>query len=130
MQIAVALFVPFAIYRLITFTHIDIDSLLAGIEVFIVIVICILYFFEQVTGENQEILMNAEPLFAKPDFWMMAGIIVYMSGTFFFLILSTSMTEQQQHSYWILQYSFNTLKNVFFCISIIIAARKSTKTLT
>jgi len=50
-------------------------------------------------------------------FWIVSGIVFYLSGSFFFNILDESSGAQIQN-YWFYSYSFDIVKNILFSFAL------------
>jgi hypothetical protein len=97
-----------------------------GVQSISLVFFCLFYFYDQLVSMNDN--SPTIPLTAKIEFWIIAGILIYKSSTFFLQILSNSLTVEQKIYYWNFLYVANIVKNLFFCIGIYIAARKNTPT--
>lgn len=55
-------------------------------------------------------------------FWLMIGIMSYLSCTFFFNIMASSVDYNSLKPYWYITYIFELIKNIFFGIALVILA--------
>lgn len=100
----------------------EFDSLPTGIESLILISITIL-----ILKEN---LNNIDAL-NKASTWIFFGFIVYFSGSLFLFVLSQKNIHNSEFSdlYAIITATLNILKNIIFCIAIIIEKNSRKQTL-
>lgn len=89
------------------------DSITSGIECIILLFLCISYLFTQLRGSN------SLKIYFTFDFWVVITFLIYFSGTFFLYILAQSMGRDIafQKQYFIINISFNILKNILLCIA-------------
>lgn len=85
--------------------------MIVSLETIIVIIACISVFFEQVT--NPQSLF----IYSTPTFWIIVGILFYLSGTFFISLVLPQLSPEETAKYWPLNWVFNTLKNIAFSIA-------------
>ena len=81
----------------------------AGMAVILIIGYSFLLFHEWLTDDPLELI------YAKADFWITLGCLVYLSGSFFFFITVGRRWEQN----WILHSVCNLIKNVLFTVAMI-----------
>jgi hypothetical protein len=93
------------------------DSFSIGIETILIFIYISFFFYESFKN------LTDEHIYTKPCFWVTIGMLVYLGGTFFFNILLNHMDQSQVAKYWYLTYIADTIKNVFFCVAMIIYAR-------
>ena len=115
------LFICFLAYDYLNNRPGRLDSIAVGVET-ILIFIYISFFFYQTFKS-----VNDEYIFSQANFWLSLGILIYLGGTFFFNILVNHIDETQTAKYWFLTYIADTIKNLFFCVSIIVYARNRHK---
>jgi len=99
------------------------DSFTSGIESIIIILFCIYYLFSQIKGSNN--LM----IYSTFNFWVVITFLIYFSGTFFLYI----MTENTFHDihfqklYFIINISFNILKNILLSVAMTMKTNSTNK---
>lgn len=114
--------VPFLWIGFIVFEFIDLifinkgkgfDSFAMGIESIIVLFLCISYLFLQLRRSNSFII------YSTFNFWVVITFLMYFSGTFFLYIFAESMAKNVafQKQYFIINISFNILKNILLCVA-------------
>ena len=67
----------------------NIDSISITIEYLFIIAYCLIYFFEELNEPNTTII------YTSYKFWIVLGILIYSTGTFFFFMQSSELTEAQ-----------------------------------
>jgi hypothetical protein len=114
--------VPFIWLGFILFAFIDLfyvnggrgfDSFTSGIESIIIILLCVYYLFSQIKGSNTLLI------YSTFDFWVVIAFLIYFSGTFFLYLMTDKMMRSShfQQLYFIINISFNILKNILLSIA-------------
>jgi predicted membrane channel-forming protein YqfA (hemolysin III family) len=105
-------FVVFAIsYAYISYEKDTYYATIASVETIIVIIACILVFFEQITHPQSLFIYSTDV------FWIIAGILFYLSGIFFLSLVLPQLSDKETEKYWSLNLVFNILKNILFAIA-------------
>lgn len=118
------LFILFSLYQLFSTSSINenslsIDSLSITVENLILICFALLYFYEQL-AEPQESFV-----YSSYRFWIILGILIYSTGTFFFFLQSDSLTDEQWDDWSLINYFCTILKIIFFSIAILMKKESS-----
>lgn len=124
--------VPFLWISFVVFEFIDLifinkgvgfDSFTSGIESIIILFLCISYLFIQLRGSN------SLTIYSTFDFWVVITFLIYFSGTFFLYILAESMSTNLafRKQYFIINITFNILKNILLCIAMTMKLNESVK---
>lgn len=92
-------------------SHLSFDSIPVTIESILVISLCIYYFFEQLNK------MQHEFIYSKPEFWAVAGIMLYLAGTFFLFVQAGALSHTTQITFWVINLGCNVLKNIMFAVA-------------
>jgi hypothetical protein len=92
----------------------EIDSIPLAISSIILISCSLVYFFE--TIQTPEISF----IYSKPSFWVVVGIMIYFSGTFFLFLQYENLSDTDKKTFWIINMFCLILKNIFFSISFIL----------
>jgi len=108
------LFIVFCLYNIINEPIRVFDSVQASIESILVLVYCIIYFYEQL---NQPQLSF---IYTKYTFWLITGVLVYLSGTFFLYAFAVNLPDQTRVNWWAINLVCTILKNVLFTVAILI----------
>jgi len=64
----------------------EFDSFSAGLETILIVIFCILYFFEKMRVPDSLFI------YKSAAFWMVTSFLIYSSGTFFLLLYVNSLT--------------------------------------
>jgi len=94
------------------------DSVPIGIETILLLFFSVLLFAEQFK------ITKTDTIYSNPWFFIAIGIVIYLSGSFFFNILANNIDIETTGKYWFFTYIFETIKNMLFAISIFIIAKK------
>jgi hypothetical protein len=114
-------YIIFLIFYFFTSRYRTIDSIPIGIETILIFLYTIYYLYEQFKNPEVQFLNRTF------SFWLVIGIVIYLSGSFFIYILANHIPYKELIKYWFLTYVFDIIKNIFFAISIYIYANHSTK---
>lgn len=114
-------FIYFLIHDYLSNQPGQLDSLSVGIETVLILIYISFFLYQSFKSVNNEYIFN------QPGFWLSLGILIYLGGTFFFNILVNHIDEAQITKYWFLTYIADTIKNLFFCVSIIVYSRNHHK---
>lgn len=90
------------------------DSLPASIESLIIIVFCLFYFYEQISIPTVSII------YSNSTFWVIIGILFYLSGTLFLFLYVASLPDKEVFSLWIINNVFNILIKILFTIAFLL----------
>jgi hypothetical protein len=99
------------------------DSFASGIEFIIIIILCIYYLFSQIKGSNNLLI------YSTFNFWVIITFLIYFSGTFFLYLMADSMRENIhfQKLYFIINISFNILKNILLSVAMTMKTNSTNK---
>lgn len=92
----------------------EIDSLSISVEYIIIIIFCILYFYEEIN------IPQATFIYSTKAFWLITGILIYSTGTFFLFLFSDNLTDEEWNKWSIINSVFTILKNACFGIAVTI----------
>jgi hypothetical protein len=97
------------------------SSIIAGVENVLIIAMCIYYFFDQLKESNTLLI------YSSINFWIIISFLIYLSGTFFLYIYSDSMLSNPvfRKQYYIINFSFNILKNVLLGVAMLMKPNKN-----
>lgn len=113
------LFYGFAIYNFVNGPKKSFDTLPASIECVLVILYCILCFFEQM--RNPEVSF----IYSSKVFWITTAILLYLAATLFLFISTAYFTLEERAIYWSINFISNILKNILLSIAFILPKHKS-----
>lgn len=111
------LFTAFCLYNIFGQPIDKFDSVQASLESILVIAYCIIYFYEQL---NQP---QISFIYLSYTFWIVTGILIYLSGTFFLYAFATDIPSEARINYWIINLICTMLKNVLFAAAILIQTK-------
>ncbi|MFL5788804.1 MAG: hypothetical protein ACJ748_12170 [Flavisolibacter sp.] len=112
------LFVLFLIVYYCTTKPRSIDSIPIGLETIIILLYSFYYLYEQMNNTANLFIYN------KYQFWIVTGIMIYLSGSFFIYIFANQIDRKLLMRFWFLTNAFYVLKNVFFAIGILIHVKQ------
>lgn len=92
----------------------EIDAIPLAVSSLILIFGSLVYFFE--TIQTPEVSF----IYSKPSFWVVVGIMIYFSGTFFLFLQYENLSDNDKRTFWIINMFCLILKNIFFSISFIL----------
>jgi hypothetical protein len=117
---AFILFAGILFYLSLTLKN-SIDSISITVEYILVIAFALFYFFEEISYPNTAFI------YFSYKFWVVVGILIYSTGTFFFFMYSSSLDGEEWNNWSIINYVFTIIKNALFSIAVIIARKESKK---
>jgi hypothetical protein len=95
-----------------------IDSFPIGVETIIVLIYSFYYLYEQMN------IVDETFIYERFHFWMVIGIMIFLSGSFFVYIFANQVDYQILLDYWFLTYLFYVIKNAFVIIGIYLYAKE------
>ena len=120
-KIIVGVSVLYFIYWLIYFIqnfiksqNTSFDAVPASIESILITIFCLLFLFEQISNTQDYFL------YLSPNFWIVLAFFIYMSGTLFLFIVSTSISVNEKNQYWIINNICNIITNILVSIAFVI----------
>lgn len=112
------LFYGFAIINIINRQNNSFDSLPASIESVLVILFCILFFYEEL--KNTDVTF----IYSSKVFWVTTAVLIYLAATLFLFISTAYFTMEERDAYWSINYISNILKNILLTIAFILPRPK------
>jgi hypothetical protein len=114
------LFVIYAIFDIFQSKSSSFDSFPIGVECILIITYSIYYLFEKINEPDSLFLYNT------PMFWVVVGLILYFSGTFFLYIYGQNNLNDPSFraTYQLVNAGFNALKLVFLSIAFLVKPPK------
>lgn len=98
-----------------------IDSVPIGVESLLILIFSFYFFYEQVN--NKEVLF----IYNNYTFWIITGIMIYISGSFFIYIFANQIPREDLNLYWSFTYIFLGIMNILFSIGILILGLQPTQ---
>lgn len=99
------------------------DSLPASVEALLMIIYVICFFYEQIKDPAIFYIYNSK------KFWIVIAFFLYFSSTLFLFLYAATLTNQEHKNYWFINNMFNILKNVLFCIALLLKPKKKQATM-
>jgi hypothetical protein len=96
-----------------------VDPLSVGIETILILSFAFYFLYEEVNKLRDSFI------YKDYRFWIVLGMIIYLSGSFFIYILGDQLTHYERMNFWYLTWIFYILKGIFFAIGIIVHANQS-----
>ena len=97
------------------------DSISNALSSVLVITYCILLLYELISQPTAVFVYN------NKKFWVIIAFFLYFSATLFLYLFFTVLTDEQRHSYWVINNFFEILKNILFSVSFIMKKHYSTQ---
>ncbi|WEK35842.1 MAG: hypothetical protein P0Y53_25430 [Candidatus Pseudobacter hemicellulosilyticus] len=112
-------FLAYAIYDYIRQPLESFDSIPSAIEATLIIVFSIFYLFEQIKTPRVFFIYTLD------KFWIITSFLIYYTGTFFLFIFAEAYFADPDFgdNYSFINSLFLLLKNVFFCIGLLISSK-------
>lgn len=104
-------FVIVAIYNFVHATNAVFDSVNTTIEAIFIILLSILFFYEQLNDPEITFVYDTK------DFWIVVAFLIYTSATMFVFISTEVLSESQLDVIWPISRTANIIKNVLFCLA-------------
>jgi hypothetical protein len=98
-----------------------VDSIPIGVETIIILVFSYYYLYERTNDTTTLYIYSTFP------FWVVIGMVIYLSGSFFVYLFSSTLSSKELHKYWGLTNIMGFLKNVFFTIAVIVNSKPTRK---
>lgn len=114
-----ATFLSFCLLRIIFKGKERMDSYEIALEAFIILALIIYFFYLRFKTVDENFL------YQNPYFWLMIGMLVYLSFTFFFFILVNHVDNEVIKNYYPLSYIGDILKNILFAVALSYMPRRT-----
>ncbi len=98
-----------------------IDSIPIGVETIVILVFSYYYLYEKTNDTSTLYIYSTFP------FWIVIGMVIYLSGSFFIYLFAASLTKADVNKYWGLTNVLGLLKNILFAIGIILNSKPTKK---
>jgi len=110
--VASLLFLGYQLYYVLNTSLQRLDSIPIGIETILVFIYVFCFFFDFSKNVKDAFIYN------HYGFWISAGILIYLGGSFFYYILVNHLNENDVVKFGNLTYITEIIKNVLFCVSL------------
>ncbi len=95
----------------------DFLSIPVAVETIIILVFSYYYLYER-TNDTSTLY-----IYSTYDFWIVIGMVIYLSCSFFVYLFIGSIPLEDQPRYWEVTNAFGIIKNILFSIAIIINSK-------
>lgn len=95
---------------------------IATIENITIIVLCIIVLYIELNAAQNDYI------YTYLKFWIVAGMLFYLAGTFFLSLVLDKLSAQETSEYWQINLVFNILKNIFFAIAFFMKTETTSNT--
>jgi len=117
--ISIVFFLFLILYYSAQNNFLNIDSVPIGVETILILVYAFYYLYEQMNDLENSFIYN------KYHFWLVIGIMLYLSGSFFIYVFANHVDKETLSNFWYLTNVFYVLKNILFGIAVIILFKQS-----
>jgi hypothetical protein len=94
-----------------------VDSVPIGVETIVILVFSYYFLYEKTNDTSTLYIYSTYP------FWIVIGMVLYLSGSLFVYLFATILPEAEMHQYWALTNLLGFLKNIFFIVAIILNSK-------
>jgi hypothetical protein len=94
-----------------------IDSIQIGIETIIILLFSFYYLYERMNDTTTLYI------YSTFHFWIVLGMVLYLSGSFFIYIFADTLPKTEVNRYWFITNILSIMKNIFFAIAIIVNSK-------
>jgi hypothetical protein len=111
----------FGLFSIIYFYNVEfisIDTIPIGVETILILLFSFFYLYEQMNDPGSLFIYNKYP------FWIIAGIMIYLAGSFFIYIFAYQVNNSVLHQYWLLTNVFTIIRNILAIIAILIYVKQ------
>jgi hypothetical protein len=112
------LFVVFTTIYNISTNFKKIDSIPIGIETILILVYSFYFLYEQMNDTNNLFI------YSRYQFWLVAGFMIYLAGSFFVFIFASGLERETLAQYWFLTNGFYSFMDLLFAISFLAYVKK------
>jgi hypothetical protein len=93
------------------------DSIQTSIECILIILLCLYYFYEQLTRPDVEFIYNSY------KFWIVIALLLYLAGSFFLFVFAADLPIEERERYWPILYVCGIIRNLLFTFAIYMSTR-------
>ncbi len=88
----------------------NLDNITLTFQAIIFMALCLSFLFSQIKSPTSFFI------YTTFEFWVVTGILIYLSGTFFIYLLSASLTREEINDFWFINTIFNIQRNIFITL--------------
>ncbi len=112
-------FLAFQVIYILALEKSRVDSISIGVESILIFIYISLFFLENLSNAR------GEHIYSNHCFWISAGLLFYLGGSFFINILASSFSDVEFTKYFYLNYVADTVKTILFAVAFILLVKKS-----
>lgn len=106
----------FAIISIVSFLYQkenpnNLDNISLTFQAIIFMTLCLSFLFNQIKNPTSLFI------YTTFEFWVVTGILIYLSGTFFIYLLSSTLTKDEIQQFWFINTVFNIQRNIFITLA-------------
>lgn len=119
-RIAICLVAAFAVFAIIYAKATKFkgtDTIPIGVETILILIFSFYFLYIEMEKDLQVLIYN------RYTFWIVAGIMLYLSGSLFIYVFADRIEESAKNQFWMFANAFTMLKYLFFVISVFVANR-------
>jgi hypothetical protein len=114
-------FILFQLVYVLVFEKSRVDSIPIGVESILIFIYISLFFLENLKNPANDYIYN------NHCFWISAGLLIYLGGSFFINILANSFSDEEFSKYWYLNYIADTIKTLLFAVAFLVLVANNKK---
>lgn len=99
-----------------------IDSVPIGFETILIFIFIFFFLYEEFND------VKGLPIYENYFFWISVGLFIYLGGSFFIYLYSSTITRQELDKFWLFTYVVEIIKNILFISSIFVYSKNLKKT--
>jgi len=108
-------------YFNVTLSRFRLDTIPIGLETILLFVYIFIFFYDTLKTNKQI------DIYTHYGFWIAIGILLYLGVSFFIYILANDMLEHEIEQFWFVTYIAEIIKNIMFCVAIVMYIPKNGK---
>ncbi len=126
-KIIIFIWISYSLFAALDFVYFNnlkaFDSFTSGIESLIILLLCIYYLITEIRNSY------TSAIYSTSNFWIVISFLIYFSGTFFLYIMAenTLHDTQYQKFYFVINNSFNILKNILLSVAMCMKTNDANK---
>jgi hypothetical protein len=102
-----------ALASLVLTTDYTFDSVCAPVESILVILLSILFFYEQMSNPGNLMIL------ASKSFWIIVAFLIYLSVSLFLFVSTSYLSHEEHEALWPIAGIANIIKNFLFAVAFI-----------
>lgn len=94
-----------------------IDSIPIGVETIVILIFSYYFLYEKTNDTSTLYIYSTFP------FWIVIGMVIYLSGSFFIYLFAASLSKADVNKYWGLTNVLGFIKNILFAVGIVLSSK-------